>query len=217
MGLQYAHMLIPERPDFVPEPDQVSNFFQKLVTMGSAPSDATIRFGKYSGRARHGANPLTGEKISIPVRDFVVLKDVSEIESAPDLNEYDLAMSGKGPAQLPPFALYAIEEGKEVEFGDAYAYEIRGRLRSQVVSTSGTPDFGQPCSRASRSGKFSHPRTGNSIEVPNSGCARFWVEFEFGKWLFSKIVDNFDVLEPTILKAATEAFDTSFAQGGIVR
>lgn len=217
MGLQYAHLLISEDPDFVPQPEQVGGFFQKLVTMGSAPSDATIKLGKHSGRVLHGTNPLTGEKISIPVRDFVLLKGVSEIRSALDLNDYDLAMSGKGPAQLPPFALYTNKGGREVEFADAYAYEVRGRLRSQIVSTSGTPEFGQPCSPASRTGTFSHPNTGSPIDVPNSGCARFWIEFEFGKWLFPKVADNFNVLESAIVKVATEVFNTSFAQGGMVR
>lgn len=216
MGLQYAHLLIAEQPDFVPEPDQVGTFFQKLVAMGSAPSDAIIRVGKHSGRARHGTNPLTGEKITIPVRDWVVLQDVLEIKTALDLNDYDIAMSGKGPPQLSPFALYAIKDGSEVEFADVYAYEIRCRLRPQIVSTSGTSGFGQPCFPASQTGTFTHPKTGSPIEVPGAGCARFWIEWEFGKWVFPKIADSFDVLEPTILEAA-ETFHTRFAQAGIVR
>src|SRR5262249_12512351 len=111
MGLQYAHFLMPEKPDFVPQPEQVGNFIQELVTMGSAPSEIRLRLGKHNGRVRHGTNALTGERISIPVRDFVLLKDTSEISPALDSSDYDLVVSGKGPAQLPPFTVYATADG----------------------------------------------------------------------------------------------------------
>jgi hypothetical protein len=45
------------------------------------------------------------------------------------------------------------------------------------------PDFGEACAVESKNGIYSHPWTGEVIEVPDAGCVRFWIELEFGKWL----------------------------------
>jgi hypothetical protein len=79
----------------------------------------------------------------------------------------------------------------EVDFKSIYAFDVLCRLRPEVVSTSdwhdsativrGAPSFGQPDRSHNRLGIFHHPFTSEIIKVPNAGCARFWIEFEFCK------------------------------------
>lgn len=73
------------------------------------------------------------------------------------------------------------------------------------------PFFGEPCLR--QDATFRHPVTGELIEVANAGCSRFWVEFEFGKWLLPKINTSLNILDPSIAAMAQESFSTAFAQG----
>jgi hypothetical protein len=50
--------------------------------------------------------------------------------------------------------------------------------------------------------------------VPDAACARFWVEFEFGKWLVPKVEESFDLIHPSLLTTAIECFGVGFAPGG---
>ncbi len=216
MSLQYTHLLIPERADFVPPPAQIASFLEGLVNLNSAPSKAAIRVAKHSGKFRTGSDALTGEKISIPVRDFASLGSISDIpERLVGLGDYDVVFSGQGPPKLSPFTLYTTTDSEGSAFKGTYSYEIRCRLRAEVVSTCAEPPFGSPCPSERQSGIFRHPNTGTTIEVPNAACARFWIEFQFGKWLLPRIDRSLNVLEPSILANAIERFGTGFAQGCI--
>ena len=75
------------------------------------------------------------------------------------------------------------------------------------------PFFGKPCGKQSRTALFRHPLTGALIEVANASCARFWVEFEFGKWLLPKIDDSLNILDPAITDLTDQCFGLAFAQG----
>jgi hypothetical protein len=216
MSLQYTHLLIPENVDFAPEPEHVAAFLERLIGISSAPIDATVKVGKLSGNVRTGTDPLTGARISIPRREFVNVQGVSEIVGhIAGLNDYDAVISGSGPAEVPPFKLYSITDSGESEFGETYGYDVYCHLRKGVVSTCETPAFGSPCQPTRVSGIFRHPNTGEAIEVPNAACARFWIGFQFGKWLFPKIENNLKLLEPKILATATEELGVRFAQGCI--
>jgi hypothetical protein len=54
---------------------------------------------------------------------------------------------------------------------------------------------------------------GALIEVASASCSRFWIEFEFGRWLLPNIESSLDILDPAITKLAAESFRLSFAQG----
>jgi len=214
MSLQYSHLLISEGADFAPLPPQIAAFLDGLVTLNSAPLKPAIRVAKLSGKFRTGSNPLTGEKLSIPVRDFVSLESISNIpERLVGLDDYSVEVSGQGPAKLPPFALYSTTDPEACEFKGTYSYEVRCHLRAEVVSTCEEPPFGTPCLSERRNGTFRHPNTGAIIEVPSAACARFWIEFQFGKWLLPKIDRSLNLLEPSILANASERFEARFAQG----
>jgi hypothetical protein len=214
MSLRYSHLLIPDRADYAPQPGQVAAFLQGLVALGSAPLQATFRIGRLSGKFRTGTDALTGEKLSIPRRDFAALGGLAEMpEQLADLDDYDVEMSGQGPAKLPPFKLYNTTDSEESEYRAAYGYEVRCCLRRNIVSTCETPIRGSPCLADVRTGIFHHPRTGTAIEVPNAGCARFWIEFQCGKWLCPRVDTNLNLLQPEVLNHAVETFGTAFVQG----
>jgi hypothetical protein len=149
------------------------------------------------------------------VRDFASLGSISEIaERLLGLDDYDVMVSGQGPAKVPPFKLYATTDS-ESEFKGTYSYEVRCRLRAEAVSTCEEPPFGSPCSSQRQNGIFRHPNTGATIEVPSAACARFWIEFQFGKWLLPKIDRSLNLLEPSILASAIEHFGAGFVEGCI--
>jgi hypothetical protein len=214
MSLQYRHLLIPECADFAPLPPQIVAFLDGLVRLDGAPLNPTIRVAKLSGKFRTGSDPLTGEKLSIPMRDFVLLSHIFDIgEQLAGLDDYSVEISGQGPAKVPPFALYTTKDSETREFKETYSYEVRCCLRAGVVSTCANPVFGTPGLSEKRTGAFRHPNNGAIIEVPNAACARFWIEFQFGKWLTPKIDRSLNLLAPSILANALECFGTGFAQG----
>lgn len=214
MSLQYSHLLIPDRADFSPQPAQVVCFLEGLAVLGSAPLGATFRVAKSLGRFRTGSNSITGEKISIPVRDYVSVAAISEVqEELGGLDDYDVIVAGSGPPKIVPFTLYTIAQGELSEFKETYGYEVRCCVRSAMVSTCGDPPFGSPCRPGEKSGIFRDPTTGAEIEVAGAACARFWIEFQFGKWLLPKISSSLSLLHSSIEAKAIKCFGVGFAQG----
>jgi hypothetical protein len=212
---EYAHTLIPDTVDFVPNPKQVGDFLMSLESIGSAPSQASINVSVLSGKVRSVVNPFTGKTETYPIRKFDKLKDLNAVSSTLEsLNDYNLSVEGKGPPKLPAL---------EFDFTGAYDFLVRCCLRAEVVSTSDWHDevpvkrkpefFGRPCNSKNRLGIFHNPKTLAVIEVPNAGCARFWIEFEFGKMLFPSIKDSLDIIEPSIVGVANETFGVKFVQG----
>jgi hypothetical protein len=212
MSLYYTHLLIPEGPDFVPQSQQVVAFLDGVAQLGSAPLEPTFKLGNRPGILTE-RNFVTGETISIPTRPLVALSGIAEVGTElAGLNDYDLVLEGRGPPTLPPFRLYEAT-AEEREFRGTYAYWIRCCLRKEPVSTSYTAPFGKPCRAESRTGIFHHPATGAIIETPDSSCARFWIEFHFGKFLLPRIGNNLNLIQPSILKNASQHFGLPFAQG----
>jgi hypothetical protein len=85
-------------------------------------------------------------------------------------------------------------------------------LATSVVSTC-EPSFGMPCTTEKRNGIFRNRRLAQQSRYRIAACARFWIEFQFGKWLFPKIGDSLDLLRPSILAVASDIFRTSLTQG----
>jgi hypothetical protein len=212
---EYAHTLIPDRVDFAPAPQQVAAFLASLVSLGAAPLKPAITVSKPFGKARSIRNPFTGKTESFPVRKAEKVNDLASLAGAlKGLDDYNVTLAGKGPPALPAFAF---------DFKGSYDFLVHCCLRAEVVSTSDWHDevpinqevefFGQPCSPKDRLGIFHNHSTLDVIEVPQAGCARFWIEFEFGKMLFPPIQNSLDLIEPKIVEAAAREFDRKFAQG----
>ena len=217
MPEQYLHTLIPTDPAFVPTSEQVGQFFDGLFTLGAEPLNWKLLLVKPSGRVREFKNPLTGEVKSIPVNDRVPVEHLADLPSAiGTLGQYFVTLDGQGPPRKPPFQVYH----ENSPFTKTYGFTIRCHLKPQSVSMSDlgeeqsgkeVPFFGEPCSR--RDALFRHPVSGELIEVLQAGSARFWVEFEFGKWLLPKIDDSLDILDPSIAAMADQAFSATLKQG----
>ena len=212
---EYSHTLIPDRVDFVPDPKQIGAFLLSLVSIGAAPSKPAISVAKLTGKVQTFKNPFTGMTESIALRKADRLKNLAAVPAAlKALDDYDVTLNGKGPPGLPAFIF---------DFKGTYDFLVHCFLRPKVVSTSDWHDevpikrkvefFGQPCSPKDRLGIYHNPNTLEVIEVPNAGCARFWIEFEYGKMLFPAIEDRLDLIEPKIVEVAETDFGIKLVQG----
>lgn len=212
---EYTHTLIPDRVDFVPDPKQVEKFLASLDSIGAAPLKPEISVSKLTGEVQTFKNPFTGKTESFALRRADTLKNRAAVpEALNQLNDFNVTVTGKGPPRLPAFIF---------DFKGTYDFLVHCCLRKEVVSTSDWHDevpidrkvefFGQPCSAKDRLGIYHNPNTLAVIEVPKAGCARFWIEFEYGKMLFPPIEDRLDLIEPGILAAAEKDFGIEFVQG----
>jgi hypothetical protein len=216
---QYVHTLIAKDTQYAPKPEQIIRFCDDLSALGAAPLNPKLSLMKSSGRVRSFTNPLTGETRSIPANDRVSLESTASLVSAiGTLQQYFVALEGQGPPALLPFELYL----NGAPFTESYGFIVRCRLRGEPVSMSDLageqtgddiPSFGEPCGRPHATGLFRHPVTSERIEVVNAGCARFWLEFEFGKWLLPKIANSLNILDSAIVGLANNSFGLEFAQG----
>jgi hypothetical protein len=212
---EYTHTLIPDRLDFVPDPKQVGMFLSSLAAIGAAPLRPEITASMLSGKVRTFKNPFTGRIDSFAMRKAEKLKDLTAVVGALNgLDDYNITMTGKGPPELPAFTF---------DFKGTYKFLVHCCLRTEVVSTSDWHDevpikrkvefFGRPCSPNDRLGIYHNPNSLDVIEVPNAGCARFWIEFEYGKMLFPAIEDRLDLIEPKIVEVAETDFGIKLVQG----
>lgn len=225
---QYVHTLIPSDSSFVPKSSEVAEFFEALVTsfnfqvISDAPFQPGLRVRKPSGRFRTGINVFTGEKKTIPISDQVKIENPADIPQLIEgITRYAVLASGEWKLGSAPLALFTTDG---IPFEKDYLCEVSCNLRPETVSTScsvgelasnhqNVRPFGEPCDSDGTTGIFTHPWTGKTIEVPNAGCARFWIEFEFGKFLLPQIASSFDILNPMLVAKTEECFQTKFTQG----
>jgi hypothetical protein len=214
---QYIHTLISVDSEFVPESAQVANFFSELVSQFKFSPISGQRFlpglvvAKPSGRLRWGTNSSTGEKIPIPEWDRL---NIERFEDVPAFIEgckhYSVAQSGQWAGEDRPVALLKTDG---VPYEENYICTVRCELRPEVISTSAwnveagpntrnVPTLGSVCKDAVRIGIFPNPWTGGVIEAADAGCARFWIEFEFGKFIYPKVTDSLEVMSPAIVLGA---------------
>ncbi len=87
-------------------------------------------------------------------------------------------------------------------------------LHEEAESSRKPIPFGDECDESDSLGVFTHPHTLEVIEVPGAGCARFWIEFELGKFLFPELADgDTAILHPAVVGLASENFGVEFIQG----
>lgn len=220
---QYIHLLIPAEPSYTPEPAQVATFFAELLKfpnfrLKEGRFQQGLRVLKPSGRSREISSPLTGESKKFPVPDTIKVNEPAEISAYLEgLAEFSVRAGGKWQlCSEMPIALYTMDNKP---YRANYLCDVSCQLHPVPVSMStsnGTRDvldFGDPCGSEKRVGHFPNPWAEETIEVPNAGCSRFWIEFEFGKFVCPRVGENFDVLSPSVIGKAEECFQTIFAQG----
>ena len=207
---EYVHLLIPSDPLFVPDPARIEALFRSMidrfrfVTIAEPPMPPSLLLMTPSRSPRFGHNPWTGETISIPSYDRKPLQELSEIpEALTGLTHAIVCLSGKWPPGAAPIQLYTTK--RQLWNGDCFC-EIRLNLRPQpnfpnTLATFTDPWVGTPWADA-----FATP--------PALGPARFWIEFSFGKWLFPRLGNGFDLLTPELARAANASFDHRLVQTG---
>jgi hypothetical protein len=212
---EYSHLLIPDRFDYIPRPNQIVLFFSSLFKIGGAPHNASFKMIVPSGQKREVKNPFTGQSESWPVCNHTEFNSVDQISSAiSELQDYRVVMSGKGPPAIHPL---------KFNFSGQYDFCVYCHVRPEIVSMSNwhgdnqseleVTYFGEPCSQDNTIAIYTHPNTFEKIEVSNAGFARFWIEFEFGKSLFPDIHDSLDLLAQPIVESANKSFGIQFIQG----
>ncbi len=170
------------------------------------------------------------------------LSDTSQISGqAVNQPEYDLMLSSESVPSAPPCPIGYLEkeEWKPLcanpeewrPMLNHYYLEIGCRVRSNVVRlyflereddltrpvnpadfANYHPRFGEDCSANERRGLFVHPETG-AIWIQDAGCATFWIEFNFGNWVFPRLKNNsVNILEDSVVNLARKTFDCDFVQ-----
>jgi len=217
MWEQYVHTLVPRNAHFSPNSGQIARYLRDLAALGAVPLESQLVLHKPSGRIRMFTDPLTGESKSFPASERSVLQNIDDLAStiAP-LDEYSVALEGKGPPHTIPFLLF----NEAASFPGTYNFVERCCLRKTPVSMSdlnGMPlrdevtPFGELCT-SHEAAILRHPVTNEIIEISGVGCARFWLEFEFGKWLSPKFEHYPNVLNPEIVRIANQSFETRFVE-----
>jgi len=226
---QYIHTLISVDSQFVPDPVQVASFFDELVSQfkfspisDPQPFLPKLVIAKPSGRLRWGTNSMTGEKVSVLEWDRLNLERFEDIPALIEgSNHHTVMQFGQWIGKDRPMLLLKTDG---VPYEENYVCTVRCELRPELVSTSAwdveagpnrhdIPNFGSVWKNEIRNGIFPNPWTGDVIEVADAGCARFWIEFEFGRFLYPKISDSLEVLSHPIVLCAEHCFRTKFAQG----
>jgi hypothetical protein len=210
----YTHLLIPVNRDFTPTAVQVANFLQQMESLGALPKKPALVLTKDLGNVIVGRNPQTGESFTVSKRDRFPIGNLADVfQELTKLEDYEVILTGEGPAALPPFEIWAISVDGFNPHTKPYAYEIKCSLRKAPISMTDYPGIGTPCSSAENLAIFHNRITGANIRVRDAACARFWVEFNLGSWLFPNITDSLAILPPSIVDVAQSCFSIAFAQG----
>jgi hypothetical protein len=210
--MQYSHLLIATPRSFAPSASQVVRLYRALDHLGSAPLCAKLRGRTPSGKTRTMTNPFTRASYESPIMDCFSFESLDEAAAKiAALDNYVLTMDGRGPPAKVPLPF---------DFDDEYDYAIHCKVHREPVTTSdphddppNAPRHGRVCVQKGDLGIFRNPTTMEIMEVPGGACARFWIEFEFGKELFPTVGETLDLLDRRIVEAAVEVFNAQFAQG----
>jgi hypothetical protein len=179
------------------------------------------------------------EKIRTPPRKRSMREQVPTTSRAVALTEqeqeFDISVASTLPPTNPPLDIgCADDNGTWQSWTEPYHLRICCSVRKSPVRlclfkpgdapnapltniadfiTNITPQFDEDCAEDEKDGLFVHPEAPDGIVIPNAGCGTFWVEFEYGKWLYPRLKDDsLALLNPVVIEWATEAFGTHFIE-----
>ncbi len=216
MAEQYTHTLIAVPKDFIPASEQVGQFISAMLDMRVVPGMPEVSMYIPSGKSQERPNPFGAGVIIVeaPGRGKTITVE-SVADEIRGLHDYRVWVTGVGHPKTPPVP---------IDFAKPYAVTVGINVSSTLRITSDRHDltgpagwdglYRHPFTGKSLTGQFHNPRDGSVIKVPKAGAARFWIEFELGKFLFPEINgSNLDLLNPAVAAAAEEAFGIQFVQG----
>ncbi len=225
---QYIQMLIPADPHFAPRPVQVAAYFEMLAESWhfeldwNIPHIHPLRVTKLLSKPEiEKAIEATAPRRVFPLLERFQLQTYGEIPAAIEkLSQFALNASGNWNAENPPIRIAASSwpGGKKGLRGN-----VGCDLHPQPVFTSnwwtdedgsGLLQFGDQAETIPSSGTFTHPISRRNFAVPLTGSARFWVRFDFGEWLLSYMPEDFDLLDPGLIRATEDHFGVRMTQVG---
>jgi hypothetical protein len=238
MSLSYTHLLIPLSAEYRPDAGAIAKFVQEIIDQSYIAPGPKIAFAKVvkgTPGVRQVPNPFNGKTLSLKMPSRRVdrpqqLADLTQITGlATDQPEYDVWVECVGVPRNPPLDIGHVENGAWKKTNDPYHLEIRCRVRARIVrlyslrseealhgppaSATFEPIFtDEDCDLDEHDGLFVHPEIG-AIRIPNAGCGTFWIEFNYGKFVFPRVKDKgVNLLEESIVNLATATFGTDFVQ-----
>lgn len=226
---QYSHLLISASPEFVPDPARIVAFFRVLQSKHAfhpviRPTfEPGIIVLSPSEKRRVARNAFTGEEMTFPGVDRKVLASLEELAAATSgMAQHTVSISGEWRQASAPIQLLTADQ---VPFAGDLICSVQCAIRPQPVCTSDFegrgPDgdevfhFDQQECPVQRLGVYTNPWNLDRIEVPGSGASRFWIAFEFGKWLFPTLDRGFELLNPALVADARDSFGVDLIQAGI--
>ena len=238
MSEYYQHYLIPVPHEHRPDADSLLQFIGELFTTGYVGETHTIAFSSVAKRensTREMTNPFTGETMAMkmPSRKGGKEQSVANIEQLRELinsaEEYDISVSGDTVPSNLPLVIGYVEDSSWMQMKETYHNEIRFRSRSHVVrlshlrneddlhrpldfSNPPPPIFDEDCDTDEGDGVFVHPHAG-AIRIAGAGCGMFWIEFNFGKFVYPKPGSNrVDLLDESLVALAEKTLAIEFLQ-----
>jgi len=241
MSESYTHFLISASKNYRPTPQAVCQFLEQIIQAQMVGSDHRIEFAritKVEPRYREVRNPFTGETVKrkapprMRSKREVVPSTSNAAQLAEQEREYDVAVVSTSAPTKSPLDIGCIKNGIWQAWTEPYHLEIRCCVREALVRLSFfkpgenpnapltdefianyTPKFDEDCGEGDQDGLFVHPEAPNGIHVPNAGCGMFWIEFEYGKWLYPRLKgDDLALLAPAVTDLARKTFGTDFIE-----
>jgi hypothetical protein len=232
----YSHLLIPSDPQFTPAFERISAFLELLAAHWSYEIDWNDRYTPgirllwTTGQPEFEVDAKTGEQFTMmPKFEKVAIDRVGDIPEALESNPEALAAAlgcvvavkgGWGLQNLP----VTVPRASWPEDKWLFSCGISFNLRPQVVCTSDwwgadghdpcQSQFGRPADLSLTTGRFTHPMSRRTVEVPNSGNARFWLGFSFSRELIPHWPGDLALIQPEFLRATEDLFGVRFAQAG---
>jgi hypothetical protein len=236
MAENYSHLFIPTSPLFRPSTADLARFFEGVVKTGIVGQVDEFHFQRVRSvepEVRIGRNPFSGESVVLRMPTFQVeygevILDPTEIEArARSATDYNVSVFGTGDSRNSPLTVGTIERSGWTPFARPFRVDIECRIRSTTVSMSSIygeeadklkiKRFGEPCDTENRTGYFADPDKMTVAEVQGAGCASFWIELGFGKWLCPRVDSSQVALaDPDFTRFAAETFGVDFLQGFIM-
>jgi hypothetical protein len=233
-GEEYTHRLIAISKSYRPTAGIVSHFLAQVIDAGATGPDHYIEFRKVvkaEPTYYSVPNPFTGKQDRRRMRtrrkpneqrldNALQLVDLAESEL-----EYEVSVISSLPPANPPLDVGSPDKDAGWRrWEGAYHLAIRCCVRDSVVRLSQlsnaegkydleSPSFDDDCAEGELDGLFVHPESPIVIPITGAGSGRFWIEFEYGKFIYPRLgTAGLSLLRDGVRRLAMENFETPFVE-----
>jgi hypothetical protein len=222
---QYVQLLIPAKPRFVPQPEQIAEFLKSIESFGfqldwNQPYMHGLRVFQLLSKAEIAA--AIEASGMFPLLERFELNGLSEIPSKiRTLQRFSVnavvAWQGEESPIRIPTALWP--ESRRTLTGSV-SFEVHPEpvVTSNVWFQDGEylqSRFREPAEEPLSVSVFTHPLSSRNLEIPNAGSARFWLGFDFGEWVVPHLPEDFSLLNPALVELAEEHFGVKMSEAGL--